>query len=516
MLALAVLTAAFLGVPGAAAAQTVIDTDTTWTAAGSPYYIAGDATVLEGVTLTVEPGATVELASFANLWVAGELVARGTAALPILFTGDATGTEIARWGGVVFLDSSVDANYVEVDEYVEGSVLEHCIFEHATRAVRTHGASPYVSQCTFRYNECEAEENNMGGCGMLIVAGSQPRVVGCEFIDNVASGAEGGAIRVDHSAPIIQDNLFTGNSSIYGGAITTYNILSPIVGNTFENNDGGFEGGAISLYSSSSAFLNNRVVGNISTFDGGGVHVCVDCFPHANPLIMDNTITDNVAAFEGAGGVGAAYIRVLSHNNIYDNFLDDEPADFAWFNKISEGYPDWVQYPDARQNWWGTTDPEAIAATVHDGLDTDGYGTAHYEPFLTAPVEAPETRVTITTRKIRYHSDDDPMPVVLTLYNPGPEREVRLVLMVSMEQTPPAFYQGALDFPGAVPEEDGFRLTLPDNSVYFTPLMSPAYFGMDGVKDAFWHAALVDAQTGERIGDVCTIGVRLGLHGGGL
>lgn len=389
------------------------------------------------------------------------------------------------------------------------------MFEHATRAVQVRSASPYVHWCTFIHNECEAGDDTMGGAGMLIVEGAAPRVRACLFNDNVAVGADGGAIRVDHSAPIIQDNTFTANSSVYGGAIAVYNVLSPIVGNTFESNDGGFEGGAITLYSSSSAFLNNRVVDNFSTFDGGGVHVCVDCFPHANPLLMDNTITDNVAAFEGAGGVGAAYIRVLSHNNIHDNFGNDEPADFAWFNKVAEGYPDWVQSPDARQNWWGTTDPEAIATTIHDGLDTDGYGTVRYDPYLTAPVEAPETRVTITTLKIRYHTDDDPMPVVLTLYNPGPEREVRLLLMVGIEQTPPAFYQGALDFPGALPEEDGFRLTLPENSVFFTTLMSPAYFGMAGVKDVFWHAALVDAQTGERIGDVCTIGVRLGLHGGG-
>lgn len=125
LFAQAVLLAATFGVSATAVAQTIIDTDTTWTAAGSPYRLDGDATVLEGVTLTIEAGVTVELTSFTSIWVAGELVARGTEAFPILFTGDASGTEVARWGSVVFFDSSVDATYVEVDEYVEGSVLEH-------------------------------------------------------------------------------------------------------------------------------------------------------------------------------------------------------------------------------------------------------------------------------------------------------------------------------------------------------------------------------------------------------
>ncbi|MFH2009618.1 MAG: right-handed parallel beta-helix repeat-containing protein [bacterium] len=498
-----------------ASAQTIIATDTTWTAADSPVVLVEDATILEGVTLTIEPGVTVQLASFVSIHVAGQLVAQGTEGSPVLFTGDATGTEPARWGSVVFLDSSVDAEFADVDDYVSGSLVEHCIFEHATRAIQMRGASPYIHWSTFRDNRYTGGGGDtMGGAALFIVEGSAPRVAGCAFTNNSAVGAEGGAIRIDTSSPIIQDNVFTGNTSMYGGALAAYWSLSPIVGNTFEGNEGGFEGGAISLYASQNAFLNNRVVGNQSLFDGGGVHVCVDCFPHANPLMIDNTITDNVALLEGGGGVGAKYIRVLSHNNIHDNVTDGDPNDFSFFNILAEGYPDWIQYPNATNNWWGTTDPAVVAEAIHDGVDEEGYGIVSFEPLLSGPVEAPDTRVTITSLKIRYEVEDDPMPVLLTLYNPGPEREVRLLVLWQLEGTPPAYYRGGLDFPGASDQDDGYRLLLPENSVFFTELIAPGFAPVPGVRDGFWHAALIDVASGERIGDVCTIGVRLGVGGG--
>jgi len=38
----------------------IIKQDTTWTLEGSPYYLTGDIQIANGVTLTVEPGVTIE------------------------------------------------------------------------------------------------------------------------------------------------------------------------------------------------------------------------------------------------------------------------------------------------------------------------------------------------------------------------------------------------------------------------------------------------------------------------
>jgi hypothetical protein len=66
-----------------------IYTDTTWTAAGSPYIVATQSvTVTQGVELTVNPGVTVRFNSGLKLSVDGTLIARGTDADPIIFTSN--------------------------------------------------------------------------------------------------------------------------------------------------------------------------------------------------------------------------------------------------------------------------------------------------------------------------------------------------------------------------------------------------------------------------------------------
>ena len=54
-----------------------ITEDTTWTLAGSPYIVTGNVLVMEGVTLTIEPGVVVKFNSGLALQVDGQLIARG-------------------------------------------------------------------------------------------------------------------------------------------------------------------------------------------------------------------------------------------------------------------------------------------------------------------------------------------------------------------------------------------------------------------------------------------------------
>ncbi len=83
-------------------------TNRTLTAAGSPYAVPGDLTVGPGVTVTIEPGVTLNFATTdqmvagvdlgrPELQVAGTLLADGTAAAPILLTG---GNAAGAWYGV--------------------------------------------------------------------------------------------------------------------------------------------------------------------------------------------------------------------------------------------------------------------------------------------------------------------------------------------------------------------------------------------------------------------------------
>ena len=502
--ALCLLLTMFPFAGGATPVPPLIDQDTTWTQSASPYVLTDeDATVDEGVTLTLEPGVVVHMGAKRSLRIGGALIARGTADRPIHFMGQPADEESKRWASVHFLPSSVPAAYEGLDTYASGSILEHVTFENGDRAVRLEEASPLIARCTFRDNQHAVSGDTQGGAALFVGEGSHPRVVGSLFKNNFATGvAQGGAIFVDRGQPIIQDNLFKGNRSVYGGAITTDGVAAPIVGNTFEENAAVTEGGAISLVSSIPAFLNNLVTRNTAFLDGGGVHVCVTCFPHAAPFAMDNRIIENTNRIEGAAGFGAAYLRLFTNNDIYDNTRNGEPADFGWFNDNAGDYPSWVTDVAIPDNWWGTTDLDAIATTLFDHHDEEALGTANYEPVREGPIEGPLPRVTITTRKLRYGTPSEPMPVFVTLYNPGPSRTVEVVILLQYGDDPPFPYQGPLSFPDAIPKLGAYTLTLPENSAWFATLITPICPEGQAEIEGTWHAALHDAETGDPIGEL--------------
>jgi len=485
----------------------VLDTDTTWSAASSPYKVVADVTLSEGTTLTIEPGVRVELAAETSIFVEGQLVARGTADEPILFTRSGSG----NWNSIVFEENSVDAVFEQVDEYVSGSIVEYCTLEFGTRALHIHGSSPYVANSTFTDNFVPFSVDPMGGPAIVVDQGAEPRIRGNSFIDNEAEVATwGGAIFITASEPIIQDNLFTGNSSVYGGALTNDISASPIVGNTFDENTTVTKGGALCLVSGISAVLNNTVTNNEAGSDGGGIHVCIDCYPHAVPFVMDNTITDNISThpgnIDGAGGIGAAFIRVFANNNIHGNTRQGEAFEFGWFHNIEvEGYPSWVYDRVIGANYWGTTDEDEVADLVFDGTDDEALGVVTIAPPLAEPVTEAIPRVILTTRKLRYEDDDDPMPVYLTLYNPNEERDVELSIMLQYGEAAPTPYTGEIDYPGAINRRGLFPLTMPENSVYFSTIMAPIYDSSSGPDYGYWHAAIFDSDTGDTIGEPITI-----------
>jgi len=77
-----------------------ITTDTTWTLAGSPYNVTSSITVIAGAILTIEPGVEVRFNQSTHVQVNGRIVAVGTAAQPILFTG--TTAQAGWWYGLSF------------------------------------------------------------------------------------------------------------------------------------------------------------------------------------------------------------------------------------------------------------------------------------------------------------------------------------------------------------------------------------------------------------------------------
>jgi hypothetical protein len=498
----ALLICGLLMAPGfsfAEVAPSSIAADTTWTKSQSPILINETLTIAVGATLTIESGITLTLADKVSIRVQGGLKARGSESDPIRVEGGQNDSGQARWGSITFKEGSTDASFSQLDDYENGSIVEWVIFDHGTQALRLEGTSPYVHRCTFQNNY----SGEAGGPAITATKGSRARIRNNTFADNYADGfsAWGGAVLVESSDVILQDNTFERNKSYYGGGLTTNIAAGPIVGNTFNDNDGQWEGGGLSMVTTCSAFLNNTVTNNHSAADGGGVHVCVDCFPHANPTVMDNVISNNKNDIVGAAGIGAAHIRFFRDNDIFDNERFNKSSNFAWFNEHFDVYPSWSVNPDIANNWWGTTDSATVAKSINDGEDDATYGKAVFEPVATGPVAKPRTRVMITTRKIRYNLDQEEMPVFLTIYNPGAAREVELFVYLQYGAIGPLPYRGTISFPNAEKTASGFKLKLPENSVFFDTLIKPNYEEQKALPEGRWYAVLVDSSTGERIGE---------------
>src|SRR5437867_556426 len=88
---------------GAAEVSGTLSADTTWSAEGSPYLLTGPVVVGSGVTLRVQPGATVQFTRGVDLVITNgaRLLAEGTAAKPIRFSRPPGKRQ--RWGGIIIL-----------------------------------------------------------------------------------------------------------------------------------------------------------------------------------------------------------------------------------------------------------------------------------------------------------------------------------------------------------------------------------------------------------------------------
>ena len=151
-----------------------IGSDTTWTAAASPYVVTGTVAVQGGATLRIEPGVTIYMGAASRLTVvSGSLRANGTVSAPIRVLSDK-----ARLGG-----NPAPGDW---DQWVffagtSNTLLERVLFEHG-KGLAVMGSSP-----VFNY----VEIRNQLGPAIAIDLSASPTGVG-----NRASGNTLNAISV--------------------------------------------------------------------------------------------------------------------------------------------------------------------------------------------------------------------------------------------------------------------------------------------------------------------------------
>jgi hypothetical protein len=282
-----------------------INSDTVWTKANSPYTLTGPMFLDAGVTLTIEPGTTVNLDSHV-VQVKGILNARGSSSDPIHFNG----------GKFLFTSSSASWN----EQLATGSIIENAVF--TSSKIEIQDASPKIINDAFKR-------------GSIAVIGNDPHISG--------------------GSPIISYNNIVGTTGNGSGISISGNNHATILNNLISGWNIGIATGNLVYAASSYPTIEKNVITNNSY--AIKIDLSIQDYVGNNfPIIRDNTISQNAHGISvtcnwQADGNSDDYVvpTVITDNNILDN---------ANNNLIG------ACTVEATGNWWGTTAVSSITDTI--------------------------------------------------------------------------------------------------------------------------------------------------------
>ncbi|MDP3069819.1 MAG: lamin tail domain-containing protein [Opitutaceae bacterium] len=358
-----------------------IAADTTWTAAGGPYQITAPVTVNNGVTLTIEPGASVYLAAGVGLTVAagGRLLAEGTEAKPIYFTrapgattnggtltiNGAAGAPETRFRHVFFnfggapavvcaANSNVILDYCEwlrtdvAYLHLDGGsfVVSNCIFPSASansyfEGVHGKGSTPAGGRAIIRdsfFGKCHSTPGNYNDV-IDFTGGNRPGPI-LQVYNNVFLGSDDDILDLDGTDAWIEGNIFMhvhrvnspdSASAVSSGDDNGRTSELTLVGNLFYDVDQA----VTAKQGNFVTFLNNTVVDQNSR---GSAERSEDIANHPNvflPAVLN-------VADHGSPGARGMYVEgnlIHSAEKLVRNYTGAEavtfnnnllPPDLAW------------------------------------------------------------------------------------------------------------------------------------------------------------------------------------------
>jgi hypothetical protein len=415
--------AAHVGIVNASTEVTgIITSDTTWTKAGSPYDLKGPVAVYSGVTLTVEAGATVNLNQY-YIQVNGTLTARGTDNDKIHFNG----------GSITFTSVSTGWN----EQANSGSILENAVL---TDSISISGVSVKVTKSSFSGISIDGGSSTVSynTIDSVYIANGSPLIsnnkISGDFTmrggsPTVTANTIQGRPWVRGGSPVISDNkIYDGiHADASGGPVTISNneissktnyrliyvagVHADISGNKIIGNNNNPAGISVGGVLSSATITQNQIFGCQT-----GINVDQCDVQISRNVILNNNIGVNIvfrAPIAGATGPwGTNPTAEITENTITKNSLGIQYAPYVRTSTIANNniyansqynfklqYPNDIAIPD---NWWGTSDTQAINQTIFDFKNDFNLGTVTFTPFLAAPnPEAPaETYVPPPTTSI--------------------------------------------------------------------------------------------------------------------
>ncbi len=317
-----------------------IDENDSWSA--DTVFVDADITILDSMTLTIDPGVVVVFNDFYGITVKGTLLSVGTPADTIKFTvTDTSGYSTfshTGWNGIDFDndDGSMDDNDTSRIAYSAFYFGKETDNWDGAGAIRIISFSNLVIQHSLFQHNYTSETGGAIG----IENECEPVISRCTFLDNIAEYG-GGAINVGCSndvffQPVITHCYFNGNKSLYdadsyygGGALklSGYNNAL-VINNTFENNESLSQGGAlISSGYGDPYVVNNLFTGNLAEHNGGAIGIKY----YAGGYFLNNTILDNTSnTYGGAVSIGCDNDSVFFMNNI----IGENVCDSTEFNQF--------------------------------------------------------------------------------------------------------------------------------------------------------------------------------------
>jgi hypothetical protein len=167
----------------------IISSDTTWTFEGSPYTLTGPVGVTNGVTLTIQPGASVNLGAY-YLQVNGTLNAVGNSNDKIVITGGQGGM-----GSILFTKLSPSWN----EQTGKGSILQNVII-NSEIAIGIGGTSPKIDSCQINGAIITSDES-----GGIALRGSSPIIS-----NNIIVKSSYPDVMQISTSPVIKNNTIKG------------------------------------------------------------------------------------------------------------------------------------------------------------------------------------------------------------------------------------------------------------------------------------------------------------------
>jgi Periplasmic copper-binding protein (NosD) len=359
ILAVSSLTLMFATIPfGLAQSGTnvsgIIASNTTWTQTNSPYRLTGPVAVNQGVTLTIDAGVTVDLGYY-YMQVNGTLNAKGTSTNQIYFNdGNSQGITFTAPGN----------GWNEQSE--TGCIIQNAIINPPV------GASTSIKLDHDTFLGALAVGNSSSITNSNIEAGVEVSDEAVLF-NNEISGAitppYPNGLTVSVSGGIVPDSVPSITNNIIHSGTTNIGIscygYAAITNNTVTGAEEG-----IRIYSSPTSGYP-IIKKNTLTNNQEGIVIRAGSEPANNsPTIEYNLITNSKVGIS-IENYGGTVTPTIQNNNLYNNNVNlvlELPINL-----------------DAINNWWGTTEQQAINATISDFKNNFNYGTVNFIPFLTAP-----------------------------------------------------------------------------------------------------------------------------------